>query len=435
MMSRSTLLTNNNLLSDTEFVESSEDEIVLWGVSDAESIGDSQVEVSFSSSSGEEEGREPGEASDDDFVLLSRPRPTGTVAAAAATTTTARNATRTVPEAVQLQTNISTPVRDEGFGLRTPVTASNARLVTSLESQMGKMSLGPSSPDDGNAVTTTLEKSQRQELKPEKVQDAQATTAHSVGRPEKNKKKKKKKAARRAEVRKKAEMKKLEQLSGARPSVASTAKPSHYLQTAGGHDWFEEMSIVRFTGLGSRPIVDDYSDQQSVVSTQYDLDYETGSSVGGAAPTLYEEASTFISSFLSNPDAKNDTICRLTLLQSLIIELGLAPTFSSTNSTTQQEATSSLYLPTSLKSAKAFLKSRAFLNIREYIAVREQGPEAVQKVLHPSKKALIRDLQKNRKKKINPESEMTTGGRRAMSLQWVKQHGLQVLLVGWNNRY
>jgi len=108
--------------------------------------------------------------------------------------------------------------------------------------------------------------------------------------------------------------------------------------------------------------------------------------------------------FLSNPDAKNDSVCRLTLLQSLIIELGLA--------------TSSLTLPSSLKAAKVFLKSRVFLNIKEYVAVRSQGPEAVQKVLYPSRKALIKDIKKK---------------RNAMPLQWVKQHGLQVLLVGWMN--
>jgi hypothetical protein len=90
----------------------------------------------------------------------------------------------------------------------------------------------------------------------------------------------------------------------------------------------------------------------------------------------------------------------LALLQSLIIELGLATPS----------------LPDSLTAAKAFLKSRAFLNIREYIAVRGQGPEAVQRAMYPSKSALIKDI----KKKRNPAS-----------LKWVKQHGLQVLLVGW----
>ena len=102
--------------------------------------------------------------------------------------------------------------------------------------------------------------------------------------------------------------------------------------------------------------------------------------------------------FLSNPDAKSSSVYRLTLMQSIIIELGLA----------------TASLPSSLKSAKAFLKSRVFLNIREYIDVREQGPEAVQRALYPSKTALIKGIRKN-----------------PTPIKWVKKHGLQVLLVGW----
>jgi hypothetical protein len=94
-------------------------------------------------------------------------------------------------------------------------------------------------------------------------------------------------------------------------------------------------------------------------------------------------------------------VCRLTLLQSLIIELGLM--------------TSALNLPASLRSAKAFLKSHAFLNIKEYVSVRAQGPDAVRRILFPSRTALIKDIRKKR----NP-----------VSLTWVKEHGLQVLLVG-----
>jgi hypothetical protein len=105
--------------------------------------------------------------------------------------------------------------------------------------------------------------------------------------------------------------------------------------------------------------------------------------------------------FLSNPDAQADDVCRLTLLQSLIIELGLA---------------TSSALPPTLRAAKAFLKSHAFLNIREYVAVREQGPEAVQSVMYPTRSALIKSI----KKKKN-----------ATSIKWVKELGLQVLLVGY----
>lgn len=144
------------------------------------------------------------------------------------------------------------------------------------------------------------------------------------------------------------------------------------------------------TSHGSRNVVDDVSDRQS-------LSME-GDSV--TEPSIeWQEAATFISSYLSNPAAQASTVCRLTLLQSIIIELGLGA--SST-------------LPVSLTAAKAFLKSRAFLNIRAYLAVRGQGPKAVQGLLFPSRSALIKDIRKKR----NPAS-----------LKWVKKHGLQVLLV------
>ncbi|KAG6821177.1 hypothetical protein H0H93_005397 [Arthromyces matolae] len=142
------------------------------------------------------------------------------------------------------------------------------------------------------------------------------------------------------------------------------------------------------TGLGGRSVVDDVSDKFS----------DFGENDIGS-PSMYEEAFNFISSFLSNPEARSDSVCRLTLLQALIIELGLA--------------TSSL--PSSLRAAKAYLKSRAFVNIKEYIAVRDQGPAAVQRIMHPSRSALIKDIRKNKTSKA--------------SLAWVKDSGLQVLLV------
>ncbi|KAG6919983.1 hypothetical protein DXG01_013332 [Tephrocybe rancida] len=144
---------------------------------------------------------------------------------------------------------------------------------------------------------------------------------------------------------------------------------------------------TKLTGLGGRSIVDDASDRFS--------DY--GESDAGS-PSMYEEAFSFITSFLSNPEARKDSVCRLTLLQALIVELGLA----------------SSSLPSSLKAAKAYLKSRAFLNIREYIAVRDQGPAAVQRIMHPSRSALIKDIRKKKNK---------------APLGWVKDSGLNVLLV------
>ncbi|RXW17977.1 hypothetical protein EST38_g7883 [Candolleomyces aberdarensis] len=125
------------------------------------------------------------------------------------------------------------------------------------------------------------------------------------------------------------------------------------------------------------------------------------SKAGQVDRSMVLEASTYITSYLSNPKAQTNSVCRLTLLQSLIIELGLM--------------TSALKLPPSLRSATAFIKSHAFLNIKEYVSVRAQGPDAVRKILFPSRSALVKDIRKKR----NP-----------VSLKWVKEHGLQVLLVG-----
>ncbi|KIY68635.1 hypothetical protein CYLTODRAFT_395176 [Cylindrobasidium torrendii FP15055 ss-10] len=133
-------------------------------------------------------------------------------------------------------------------------------------------------------------------------------------------------------------------------------------------------------GLGSRPIVDDVSES------------------GFSSEPLddgYDEAVQYLNSFLTNPD---DSVNRLTLLQSMIIELGLAGSA----------------LPASLTAARAHLKSRAFVNIRDYLAARGQGPDALKDVLYPSRAALVKDIRRKRNQ---------------ASKQWVKQHGLNVLLV------
>lgn len=103
--------------------------------------------------------------------------------------------------------------------------------------------------------------------------------------------------------------------------------------------------------------------------------------------------------FLSSPESRS-SVCKLTLLHSLIIELGLL--------------TASCSLPDSLTAAKTLIKAKAHINIKEYIAVREQGQTALRNVMHPSRSALVKDIRKR--------------GNRA-SLKWVKSQGLQVLLV------
>ncbi|KAJ3844493.1 hypothetical protein F5878DRAFT_720650 [Lentinula raphanica] len=152
------------------------------------------------------------------------------------------------------------------------------------------------------------------------------------------------------------------------------------------HGVKDESQVI---GLGFRPIVDDIS--ESNFST--DQEPEDVDTFG------YERAVNYVTSFLQNPSAYYESSSRLTLLQSLIIELGL----------------SSSSLPMSLKSAQAVLKSQAFLNIREYLAVRDKGPDAVKQVMYPSRSALIKSIRKQ------PRSRA--------SLDWVKERGLQVLLV------
>ena len=92
-------------------------------------------------------------------------------------------------------------------------------------------------------------------------------------------------------------------------------------------------------------------------------------------------------------------LSKLEFLQALIIELGLYTGLPS--------------LPSSMRAAKALLKAHAFVNVRDYLAVRAQGADALRRVMHPSRSALMRELR---------------GGKRA-PVKAVKETGLSVLLV------
>ncbi|KAL5529084.1 hypothetical protein ACEPAG_5058 [Sanghuangporus baumii] len=156
-------------------------------------------------------------------------------------------------------------------------------------------------------------------------------------------------------------------------------------------------------GLGMRSIVDDVSENgdivlppQSLVVQQTEADRLLG--------IAYEEAVKFMNAFIENPDYYTSRASRLTFLQALIVELGIV-------STAGPERT----LPGSLSAAKALLKSHAFLNVKDYLALRDRGLDALRSAMRPSRGALVRDLRgKN--------------GRRA-KLNWVKETGLNVLLV------
>jgi hypothetical protein len=67
-----------------------------------------------------------------------------------------------------------------------------------------------------------------------------------------------------------------------------------------------------------------------------------------------------------------------------------------------------------MRAARSFIKSHVFLNVRDYLALRTQGQEALQNVLHPSRKSLVTEL---RKKDARVPRDV------------VKQKGLRVLLV------
>jgi hypothetical protein len=107
-----------------------------------------------------------------------------------------------------------------------------------------------------------------------------------------------------------------------------------------------------------------------------------------------------IYSYIASPSAHSNQICHLTLLQSLIIELGLLDDVK--------------LLPTTINSAKKYIKPRVFLNIRDYLSKRLEGPQAVRNSMFSSRSALVRDV---RRKKNHA------------SLKWVKKLGLQDLLV------
>ncbi|KAF9246481.1 hypothetical protein BU15DRAFT_39899 [Melanogaster broomeanus] len=108
---------------------------------------------------------------------------------------------------------------------------------------------------------------------------------------------------------------------------------------------------------------------------------------------------TQIHRYLEAPVKENDV--QLALLRALIVELGIrSPTASD--------------LPRTLTSARKLLKAEVHINIKEYIAIRNKGQTAIRQILKPNKKALRKDIQKK--------------GNRA-SLKWVKNHGLQVLLI------
>ncbi|KAI0255375.1 hypothetical protein BJV78DRAFT_1119865, partial [Lactifluus subvellereus] len=100
----------------------------------------------------------------------------------------------------------------------------------------------------------------------------------------------------------------------------------------------------------------------------------------------------------------------LLMLQALILELGCLPSVAAGKFSIPE-------LPRTLTQAKLLLKGHAFINVRDYLAVREQGQAALRRVMHPSRKSLIREVRKGKR----------------VPVQEVKNAGLNVLLV--NTRF
>lgn len=115
----------------------------------------------------------------------------------------------------------------------------------------------------------------------------------------------------------------------------------------------------------------------------------------------YIDAVAYITQYLDAPVKKKDSISKLRLLQALVIEFGVS----------EQS-------PTSIKSATTLLKSSVHVNINDYVAKRGKDQGELQRIMQPSKKALRKDIRRS--------------GRRS-SLKWVKEHGLNVLLIGFSN--
>jgi hypothetical protein len=127
-----------------------------------------------------------------------------------------------------------------------------------------------------------------------------------------------------------------------------------------------------------------------------------------ASPLFFFDAPPCISySYLAHPPPPGNNGSGLLLLQALILELGCLPGAAAAGKFAIPE------LPGSMRQAKLLLKSHAFINVRDYLAVREQGQAALQRVMHPNRRSLVREVRKGKR----------------VPVQEVKKAGLNVLLV------
>lgn len=172
-------------------------------------------------------------SSDDEFVVLSHPN-----------------------SPMISQAGLSTPDEEEGYERYTPIVS------TSLEEEMNALSL---------STKKAIKKKAR--MAKDAVKSGPSPTGSN-----KERKKKKNKAAANATI---------QPASSAYPSPAPSPKAGKKKRSVAPTSPVAETSLVAYTGLGSRAIVDDLSDRQSVISWEDESVH---------SPTLYEEASSFISS-------------------------------------------------------------------------------------------------------------------------------------------
>jgi len=163
-------------------------------------------------------------------------------------------------------------------------------------------------------------------------------------------------------------------------------------------------------GLGARSVVDDVSERGD------DSDSVCGDRRSELSSAVYDKAVHYINCFLSSP--LDHKAANLALLQALIIELGFFNPSNGTDCESDSGRSTPSFdisdIPQSMRAAKSFIKSHVFLNVRDYLALRAQGQEALQNVLHPSRKSLVTELRKKDAR---------------VPRDWVKQRGLNVLLV------
>ncbi|GBE82444.1 hypothetical protein SCP_0408280 [Sparassis crispa] len=343
--------------TDYSSVRFSDDDEIVWSVSD----------LSLSSSNDSVSPRSPA-CSEDDFVLL-RPSASGYLTASSSPSSASVPSAENSPIRVSVE-DLSNRVSSLYLGPYDSPTTPKPPLSSIRAAQ--PPSVPSSSPKKRSKKKRTVSVSSSTQSSTPAVSAAKAVSA-----------------------------KKLQQATNSattKPAKAVSSKTTKKAKKAAAATSLVAAPVaveVQSSGLGNREVVDDVSE------------------AGDYGPTAYHDAVQYISSSLSNPSEKS-TLSNLRLLQALIIELGLCPSALRPSGYDSMSFPSLPSLPNSLRAAKMLLKSSVFLNVRDYLDVRGQGLDALRRVMHPSRKALMHEVRKKGKR---------------MPVGDVKGMGLNVLLV------